>query len=286
VLEFETNRSAPFAQVLDEMRATGYEGTELGDWGFMPTRPADLARELARRDLQLVGAFVPIAFARRETHDAGVEAALRTARLLREANASDALVVLSDDNAAIPLRESRAGRIRDEDGLSMRDWATFVEGVTRVAGAVRDETGLRSVFHPHGGGYVETVPEIDALMSRTDPSLLGLCLDTGHIMYGGGDPLDVLERHAGRVWHVHFKDYDSTVASDARRRELGYLATVRAQVFCELGAGAVDFAAIVAALRRHQYGGWIVVEQDVFPGQGTPVESARRNRQFLRSIGI
>jgi inosose dehydratase len=155
-----------------------------------------------------------------------------------------------------------------------------------VAAAVRNETALRTVFHGHCGGYVETPAEIDELMARTDPALLGLCLDTGHVVYGGGDPIEVLSRHAARVWHVHFKDCDPAVASAARAAGLGYLTAVRSRLFCELGAGTVDFAAVVAALQRQAYDGWIVVEQDVFPGSGTPAGSARRSREFLRRLGL
>jgi inosose dehydratase len=287
VLEFDRDAvTAPFGQVLDEIAATGYSGSELGDWGFMPTDAARLREELAERSLQLVGAFVPVALANAAAHDEGVNAAVRTARLMRDAGASGAFIVLSDDNASVPERERTAGRITEEHGLQEPAWVTFAAGADRVARAVRDETGLRTVFHPHCGGYVETPHEIDQLMKRTDRSLVGLVLDTGHIMYGGGDPLKVFEQHADRVWHVHFKDCDPEVARDARAQGLGYLAAVRAQLFGELGNGAVDFAAVTAALNRSNYDGWIVVEQDVFPGYGTPKESAMRNRQFLRSLGI
>jgi inosose dehydratase len=289
VLEFDaasTSTPAGYRQVLDEIRDTGYAGTELGDWGFMPSEPVRLREEIAARGLDLVGAFVPIALARRETHDAGVEVAVRTARLLRDAAGKHPFVVLSDDNASVPIREQRAGRITAADGLTPAQWDTFADGANRVARAVFDETGLRTVFHPHCAGYVETPTEIDSLMSRTDPNRLGLCFDTGHVLYGGGDPVDVLERHAPRVWHVHFKDCDLAVATRARREGLGYLSAVRARLFAELGTGGVDFPAVLSALRRQAYRGWVVVEQDVFPGDGAPVESARRNREYLRSLGV
>jgi inosose dehydratase len=278
--------AAPYTQVLDEIRETGYAGTELGDWGFMPTDPSRLRTELRLRNLALAGAFVPVALAKADTHTTGIQTAVRTARLMRDAGAPEAFVVLSDDNASMPAREQHAGRIRPEDGLSRDGWTTFSAGAERIARAVREETGLRTVFHPHCGGYVETEAEIDQLMSRTRASLVGLLLDTGHIMYGGGDPLDVLKRHASRLWHVHFKDYDPRVGARARATGLGYLAAVREQLFCELGKGAVDFASIVSALRRMDYDGWIVVEQDVFPGYGTPAESARRSRDYLRRLGL
>jgi inosose dehydratase len=94
-----------------------------------------------------------------------------------------------------------------------------------------------------------------------------------------------MARHASRVWHVHFKDCHPQIAAAARANELGYLAAVRSKLFCELGAGAVDFAGVIAALHALHYDGWIVVEQDVFPGLGSPAESARRNRMFLEALG-
>jgi inosose dehydratase len=287
VLEFDgASAPAPFTQVLDEMRAAGYDGTELGDWGFMPSEPSRLRGELAARGLAMVGAFVPVGLADRATHERGIDAAVRTAALMRDAGAERAFIVLSDDNARVAERERHAGRITRAQSLPDADWATFAAGATRIAAAVRDATGVQTVFHPHAGGYVEAPWEIDELMTRTDPAVLGLLLDTGHILYGGGDPVDVLRRHAARVWHVHFKDCDLGIARRARQQELGYLDAVRAQVFCELGKGDVDFPSVLDALTQLRYDGWIVVEQDVFPGRGTPFESASRNRAFIRSLGL
>ena len=284
--EGRRHEAPQFHVVLDEMRDAGYAGTELGDWGFMPTEPAALRRELARRRLEMVGAFVPVALAAAEAHEPGARTAVRVARLMRDAGAANALIVLSDDNAQVPARERHAGRIRPEHALDAAAWATFARGAEHIARAVRQETGLRAVFHPHCGGYVETPTEIDQLMTRTDPTLIGLVLDTGHILYGGGDPREVLDHYGSRVWHIHFKDCDPAVAARARQEELGYLDAVQAQLFCQLGDGAVDFAAITASLHARQYDGWIVVEQDVFPGYGTPAESARRSRQYLQRLGV
>jgi inosose dehydratase len=287
VLEFEgVTPPAGYAQVLDEIRDTDYAGTELGDWGFMPTAPARLSAEIKARGLDLVGAFVPVAFANDAAHDAGAATAIRTASLMRDAGFPNAFIVLSDDNASVDARERNAGRIRPEHGLSDAGWMTFASGVDAIANLVWTETGLRTVFHPHCGGYVETPDEIDRLMELTDPERVGLVLDTGHIVYGGGDPSSVLHTHRNRVWHVHFKDCDMNVAETARRRGLGYLEAVRAQLFCELGTGVVDFQRITDALKSSKYDGWIVVEQDVFPGYGSPKESASRSRQFLRGLGL
>jgi inosose dehydratase len=252
----------------------------------MPTDPRRLDAELAARQLQLVGAFVPIAFAEESAHEPGLQTALETAALLRDAGAASAFIVLSDNNGTVPEREQQAGRIRAEHGLADEEWTTFAAAADRVAAEVWQQTGLHSVFHPHCGGYVETPDEIDELMRRTDPSRLGLVLDTGHVLYGGGDPLEVFRAHRDRVRHVHFKDCDLNVAKAVRAQGLGYLAAVRSQLFCELGTGGVNFEAITGALTAAAYDGWIVVEQDVFPGYGTPKQSAQKSRDYLRKLGL
>lgn len=286
VLEFELEgEAAGYAQVLDEMAEAGYEGTELGDWGFMPTDPAHLQDELAKRNLTMLGAFVPIALALEDRHEAGIAVAVKTAKLLAAVN-DRAFIVLADENGSIPQRTQNAGRIQSGMGLSDTQWSTFATGAEKVAKAVRDETGLRIAFHHHCAGYIETPEEVAELLDRTDPELVGLCFDTGHYAFGGGDALEGLKKHADRIWHVHFKDCQGAIAQESRTEGLDYFASVRKGVFCELGQGIVDFPAIKAQLDGMGYEGWIVVEQDVLPGMGTPIESAKRNRKYLREIGL
>jgi len=286
VLEFDLQgEAAPWQRVLDEMAAAGYAGTELGDWGFLPTEPVALGAVLAPRSLDMVGAFVPVRFRDPDAATEAIPRAIRTARLLSAVNPR-ALVVLADDNCTDPVRDACAGRIRPDQGLSHSEWCTFAAGVERVARAVSDATGLGSVFHHHGGGFVETPAEVDTLLDLTDPALVSLCLDTGHFAFGGGDPLACLQRHADRIRHVHFKDCDPAVADRARREKWDYTTAVRHGVFSELGRGSVPFREILAALSARSWTGWIVVEQDVLPGMGTPFESAVRNREYLRQLGL
>lgn len=287
VLEFELEgEAAGYVQVLDEMAQAGYEGTELGDWGFMPTDPAALREELARRNLTLLAAFVPVALADVTRHAEGEGVALRTARLLAEAAGENCFIVLADDNGTVEARTKNAGRITPDCGLTEPQWEVFAQGANRIARAVKSQVGLRTVFHHHCAGYVETPAEVDHLLALTDPSVLGLCLDTGHYLYGGGDPLAALQRYRDRIWHVHFKDCHEQVAADARREGWDYFKAVQNGVFCELGQGMVDFPAFAKDLVANDYGGWIVVEQDVLPSMGTPFESAKRNRQYLKSLGL
>jgi inosose dehydratase len=170
--------------------------------------------------------------------------------------------------------------------LSEAQFDAAARSVERIARAVGDEAGLRTVFHHHAATYVETPDEIAALLDRTDPSLVGLCLDSGHATYGGGSPADLLERYGTRVWHVHFKDCEPQVAARARAAGWDYQTALRHGVFCELGKGAVDFTGLLGRLIDVGYEGWAVVEQDVLPAMGSPLESARRNREFLRRLGL
>jgi inosose dehydratase len=241
--------------------------------------------------LVLLGAFVPVALKTQADHAAGVATALKTAKLL--AAVADVeykpFLVLADDNGAIPLRTRNAGRITPQMALSPQEWRLFGLGADMVARAVQEETGLRTAFHHHCAGYVETPDEIARLLELTDPGLVGLVLDTGHYAYGAGSGEAVLEgcrRFADRIWHVHFKDCQPQVADRARKEGRDYFEAVQAGVFCELGQGCVDFPAVLEWLESRAYHGAVVVEQDVLPGMGTPKESARRNREYLTSIGL
>jgi len=275
-----------YRQVLDEMRETGYAGTELSEWGFMPTDPERLRAELGARGLALIGSWVSVFLHDRARHDESVRDALRTARQLAAVGGPECVVILGNDPYGDPMRTSNAGRITPSMGMDDATWDVFAAGAARVARAVRDETGLRAAFHHHIGTWVETPQETRRLMDMTDPTLLGLCFDTGHWQFAGGDPVAAVEEYAGRVWHAHFKDCALDIAARSRVEEWDGVTSVGHGVFCELGKGGVPFPAVRDALNRAGYRGWIVVEQDVLPGMGAPKESARRNRAYLASIGL
>ena len=287
VLEFDLEgKAAGVEQVLDEIRQTGYQGTELGDWGFMPTVPAELRKELDKRSLAMVGAFVPVFLKDKTRHAAGSETAVKTAKLMADAGFPEAFIVLADENGSVKERTMNAGRITPSMGLTREEWKVFAEGANLVSQEVKSRTGLRTVFHHHCAGYVETPEEIDNLLAFTDPSLLGLVLDMGHYMFGGGNPLEALKKHKDRIWHIHFKDCQPDVTANSKKEGWDYFKSVANGVFCELGKGAVDFKAIVKELKAQKYSGWIVVEQDVLPGMGNPKVCARRNREFIKSLGL
>jgi inosose dehydratase len=162
----------------------------------------------------------------------------------------------------------------------------FARGANEIAQRVMDETGLRTVFHHHIGTWVETPAETRRLMDMTNPDILGLVFDTGHWSFGGGDEVEGVHQFRDRIWHVHFKDHDPNVARQSREQGWDGVTSVGHGIFPELGKGDVDFPAVLNALKAIGYNGWIVVEQDVLPGLGTPKESAQRNREYLHSIGL
>jgi inosose dehydratase len=284
----DCGESAPsgYRRVLDEMRETGYAGSELGDWGFLPTEPLRLRDELAARGLSLVGSWVSVFLHDPLRQEQSYHDAVRTARLLAAVGGPDCVLILGNDPYVDPQRTLHAGRIVPAMGMDGGRWESFAAAATEAARRVREETGLRTVFHHHIGTWVETPQETARLLAMTDPSLLGLCFDTGHWRFAGGDPVAAIAEYGGRIWHVHFKDCAPQIAARSRSEGWDAVTSVGHGVFCELGKGDVPFPAVRDALHEAGYQGWIVVEQDILPGMGTPKQSARHNREYLASIGL
>ena len=285
----DKSQAVPFNRMLDELVETGYTGTELGDWGYMPTEPAALGAEITKRNLVMLGAFVPVAMKYPAAHAPGVANAVKTARLLAAVATSPApFLVLSDDNGVDPVRTKNAGRITPEMGLNVAEWKVFAGGADKIAKAVFDETGLRTVLHHHCAGYVETPDEINLFLELTDPRYMGLVFDVGHYYHGTGkeecDVIAALDRYAERIWYIHLKDLEPSVAKRSREEEWDYFTAMRNGLYPELGKGCVDFPAMLRWLAARDYKGYMLVEQDILPGMGKPKESALRSREYLRSV--
>jgi len=281
ILEVEGwGKQRPYGEVLDEIVKAGYTGTELGPYGFLPTDPKQLRSELAKRNLPLLGAFTPLPLAHAGQHDAALQSALEVGRLLSQAGAT--FLVLADELS--PARMAVAGTVDEgRDGMNASQGDGGARLLDRVARAGR-ELGLASVFHHHCGTYIETPGEVERLLAMTDPQMLGLCLDTGHYLFGGGDPVDCARTHGKRIRHLHLKDVKPAVLEQVRRERIPYLDAIRMGVFCELGQGGVNLTGVIHELTAAGFDGWAVFEQDVDPTQPgcNPLESATRSRNYLR----
>lgn len=283
---YEADRpNPPFGQVLDQIAAAGYEGTELGPYGYLPTEPEALGRELGARGLLLGSSFVPVPLEAPSERARAVETCLTVGRLLGTQGVTEVIVADDEDHE----RARIAGRVPADGSASWSAsaWREAAATLHAIARSLRDALGMRVVVHHHAGTFVETPSEIDRLLAETDPDLVGLLLDTGHAVYGGAEPVDVVRRHGERIRYVHLKDARADELGRVRAQDVPMDEAWRRGVFCPLGEGVVDFPRLVEALRASGYAGWLIVEQDVVPDEKgrlspDPFESAKRSRSYLR----
>ena len=262
--------------ILDEIARTGYEGTQLGI-GFPEGRA--LRDALAERGLRLAEVYLSIPATVDGPAADAMEIGRERLRLLHEAG-GEVLVMALDVS---PGREERAGRASEPGTPILTDagWDALLEVVHALA-AEAVAAGQRAAFHPHGGTFVETPAEVDRLVAGLDPRSIGICLDVGHYLVGGGDPVAALRAFGERVTHIHLKDVDPAVLARLRDGEIGgFGAAIRARLFTELGAGALDLDGVLAAAAERDYAGWLMVEQD--SGWGPPSECAAIGRRVLAS---
>ncbi|MGH3096573.1 MAG: TIM barrel protein [Streptosporangiales bacterium] len=252
------------ARVLDEMRRLGFTATEAGPDGFLPGDGVRLRQSLAEHDLSLVGGFTPLVL-----HG---EPALWRAALDR---CLDRFAAAGGDVVVLAAATGLDG-YDERPSLDAAGWARLLGALDEAAASSADR-GLLAVLHPHLGTMVERPDETRRVL---DGCGIPLCLDTGHVLAGGGDPVALAAEAAERVGHVHVKDVDATVARRFAAGEIAYSDAVRAGLYRPLGAGDVDVGALLAALQKAGYAGWYVLEQDVIlgadpaPGAGPAVEAA------------
>lgn len=262
------------AIVFGGIAAAGLRWTELGPVGYLPHAP----EVLRAHELGAVGTFVFDDLHRphaRESVLAAVDAALAAITA-----AAGAVLVLIDRPG--PERAATAGRSAAAPRLTGQVWEGLVDTVRR-AGERAAAAGVRAVVHPHAGGYVEFEDEIERLLDAVPASELGLCLDTGHALYAGNDPGELLRRYGARIEHLHLKDIDGAV----RDRGLGFWDAIAAGVFCPVGDGLLDLVRVRESLDAIGYAGFATVEQDRVPGAaGDPAADLRQSVERLRAAGI
>jgi inosose dehydratase len=260
----------PAERVLSEMSSLGVRATELGPTGYLGDEPGQVRELLDRHGLRLVGGFLPVVL---HVADADLGEAGSAIRTLADAGAQ--AVVL----AARSVDGSYERRVPLDDA----EWRTLLGNLDRVRD-LAGEHGLAASLHPHVGTAIEG-PE--AVLRLLDSSDVPLCLDTGHLLIGGTDPLELVRSVADRVAHVHLKDVRLSLASTALNGS--YVGAVRQGLYTPLGDGDLDIAGIVAALQAVRYQGWYVLEQDCAlggspPDDAGPVDDVRRSIEFLAKL--
>jgi inosose dehydratase len=272
-----------YEKMLDEMVWAGYTGTELGPYGFFPTDAAVLKAQLDQRKLKLLGSFVPVVLSDPASAGIAVEHIRKVGDLLAALKAP--FLVLAD--AQSDERNRISGRVPSDGsvGLSAAQW-TNVAHVVEEAAKVSSEFGLDLVFHPHVATYVETPQECERFFDVTSHTGIGLCLDTGHCDYGGGDTITEAGKFASVLRFLHIKDVDTSVLQEARRKKLNFEQAIEEKVFTIIGQGSIDFPALFRLLQKNNYSGWMVIEQDVKFGATVipPAESVAASLRYLRGI--
>lgn len=260
----------PPARVLAEMRDVGLAATEFGPEGFLPDAPEEKATLLDSYGLRAVGGFVPVVL-----HDADVDPMPDVARAL------DAFAATGAGTLVLAAATGRDGYDARPD-LDVAAWNRLLANLDRIAGAAA-ERGVTATLHPHVGTIVETSAEVDRVL---DGSVIALCLDTGHLLVGGTDPVELAERVPDRVAHTHLKDVDGAAAEAVRAGRTAYSDAVRDGMFRPLGAGDIDIGRVVRALDGAGYDGWYVLEQDVMLGQTDedPLADVRTSLRFLEGM--
>jgi inosose dehydratase len=272
-----------YEKMLDEMVQAGYSGSELGPYGFFPTDPKILEPQLEKRKLKLLGAFVPVKMTDPAAGKTVIERIRKVGNLLATLKAP--FLVMADDQS--PERNAFSGRVYDKGCLTLSaDQWRHVGNIVADAERVANEFALDLVFHPHVATYVETPEECERFFDATSHTNVGLCLDTGHCVYGHGDSVKEAEKYKSKLRFVHVKDCDVKVLEQARRNKWTFEEAIEHKVFTIIGQGNIDFLAFFATLMKNGYSGWSVVEQDVKFGatEIPPAESIAASLKYLRGV--
>ena len=268
----ELGGDIPLDTCLAEASEAGFEGIELGH--KFPRDPALLQSLLGDHELHLVSGWYSGRLLERSVAEELV--AIEPHRAVLAAMGS-AVLVYAETSGGIAGDRTRP--LSRRPSLPNGHWRDFGIHLTELADRLA-ERGIRLAYHHHMGTVVETAAEIDRLMASTGGSV-GLLLDTGHRAFAGADPVDIAWRHGLRISHVHCKDVRPDVLARARAADQSFLDSVIDGVFTVPGDGAIDFVAVLGALKAANYRGWLVVEAEQDPAKAPPLVYARRGFAYL-----
>jgi inosose dehydratase len=276
-------RNPPWRQVLSDCAAAGYTGIELGPIGFMPEDPVILGEALAEAGLELIGGVVFRPFHDPGKWDEVLDAATRTCKALASHGARHLVLI----DSISPRRAPTAGRAEAAEQMDLAEWTAFRDRIATVAKLGAEEYGLTVGIHAHAAGFIDFEPELERLLDEVDEGILKICFDTGHHSYAGFDPVAFMRRHIGRISYMHFKDINPKVKADVIARSTDFYDACGQGIFCNLGTGDVDFPTVRQILLDAGFEGWCTVEQDCDPTLDvSPIDDARKNRAYLKSIGF
>lgn len=266
-----------FGQCVSEMALAGFEGCSVGH--KYPTDTAVLKSELGLRGLQVSEPWASTFFTVRDMEEHTLRSFHQQLEFIRAMGGTD-MVVAELGGSAHPLPVALFANKAVYDDAQ---WDALTTGLDKLGGIAKAE-GMQLCYHHHMGTGVMTRPELDRLMASTDPSLVNLLFDTGHMAFAGGDALDVATTYADRIKHIHLKDVRTTIVERAHAESLSFQESVEAGVFTVPGDGDLDLAPVLQVLGEAGFEGWLVVEAEQDPAKARPLEYAMKARSWLRDV--
>jgi len=267
----------PFEQCVSEMALAGFEGCSVGH--KFPTDTEVLKAELELRGLRVSEPWASTFFTANEMERQTYDLFERQMRFIKEMGGTD--IVLAELGQAV--HQQPVAVLSNKPVFTEEQWDALIEGL-HALGRRAVENGMRICYHHHMGTGVQNRSEVDRLMSSTDPELVNLLLDTGHLYWAGDDPLDMARAYADRIKHVHLKDIRQEILEESTRRGRSFLESVVAGVFTVPGDGVIDFEPIFRTLADSGYEGWLVVEAEQDAAKAKPLLYAKKARAYLREV--
>jgi inosose dehydratase len=267
----------PFEQCVSEMALAGFEGCSVGH--KYPKDPEVLKRELDLRGLRVSEPWASTLFTVKEMEERTVENFRQQMAFIKEMGGTD--VVVAELGHAV--HQQPVYVLANKPVFSDEQWGRMVEGLNRL-GRMAAEEDMRLCYHHHMGTGVQTRAEVDRLMNDTDPEVVHLLFDTGHLYWAGDDPLDMARAYADRIKHVHLKDIRKDVLDRCMERKMSFLESVIEGAFTVPGDGVIDFEPIFRTLADAGYEGWLIVEAEQDPHKANPLEYAMKARAYLRQV--
>ncbi len=281
-------------RVLEEASLAGYRGIELGPYGYIPLNAEVVGQALQQRNLNIIAGTI--------FDDLVAPANLQN--LLQQTDNICRLITqlprpAADDGARFPVpylvvmdwgheeRDYNAGHADRAPRLARKDWDAMMAHIVAIAELARDKYGVRTVIHPHAGGYIEFADEIRQVIADIPHSVAGLCLDTGHLHYSGMDPVLWLRDHADRLDYVHFKDINPDVYRQVMGEHIAFFDACAKGVMCPIGKGCIDYKAVRQVLTDIGYHGYITIEQERDPrNSGTSLRDVTESLNYLQGAGF
>jgi inosose dehydratase len=274
----------PWDRFLDELAGAGYSWLELGPYGYLPTDPAQLGDELARRNLTACAGTIasPSQLYNADAYDAILDRTRDVARLTAALGAKHVVFV------PVPgYRDDKTGAYLRAGELDADEWKTMIASVNQLGQVALEEFGLKFQFHPHADYHVETQAQTERFLEDTDPAYVSLCLDTGHLAYRGADVPAIVRAYPDRIGYVHIKQMDKAIVAKADAEDLAFGQAVAMGASCEPPQGSPDIPDVLEALAELDADLFVVVEQDMYPCDfDNPLPIATRTRRFLNTVGL